>query len=44
MRVGCVPDGKFGPATERALREFQRGAGLADDGVVGPKTWAALVA
>jgi peptidoglycan hydrolase-like protein with peptidoglycan-binding domain len=44
MRVGCVPDGKFGPATARAVQEFQRGAGLADDGVVGQKTWAALTA
>ncbi|HEX5615303.1 MAG TPA: peptidoglycan-binding protein [Acidimicrobiia bacterium] len=35
-------DGIFGPATERALRQFQRDAGLATDGVCGPATRAHL--
>jgi peptidoglycan hydrolase-like protein with peptidoglycan-binding domain len=35
-------DGKIGPASKRAIEEFQRNNGLKADGKVGPKTWAAL--
>jgi N-acetyl-anhydromuramyl-L-alanine amidase AmpD len=34
--------GVFGPATEAAVRAFQREHGMVPDGIVGPKTWAAL--
>jgi peptidoglycan hydrolase-like protein with peptidoglycan-binding domain len=36
-------DSIFGAYTERALREFQRNAGLPDDGIVGPGTVRALL-
>ncbi|MEJ7647888.1 MAG: peptidoglycan-binding domain-containing protein [Nakamurella sp.] len=35
--------GYFGPLTTKAVKEFQRSRGLAVDGVVGPRTWDALI-
>lgn len=37
------PDGLFGQGTEDLVKRFQREHGLDDDGVVGPRTWAALL-
>ena len=37
-------DGKMGPVTREAVKEFQRVHGLTDDGVVGKRTWAKLKA
>ena len=42
--LGVKPaDGRFGPKTRDAVRAYQRARGLTPDGIVGPKTWAALL-
>lgn len=41
--LGAEADGFFGPQTEAAVREKQRGCGLVPDGIVGPKTWIAFM-
>lgn len=38
----CGVDGDFGRATEAAVKQLQKDAGLAQDGVIGPRTWAVL--
>jgi flagellum-specific peptidoglycan hydrolase FlgJ len=40
--TGADVDGKFGSGTEMAVRGFQRKNGLEVDGIVGPRTFAAL--
>ena len=35
-------DSSFGPVTKKAVEEFQQGAHLTVDGIVGPATWGAL--
>lgn len=35
-------DGKYGSATEKAVKAFQQANGLKEDGICGPKTWNAI--
>jgi N-acetylmuramoyl-L-alanine amidase CwlA len=41
--VGVKTDGDFGPATEKAVKLFQTKNNLKADGIVGSKTWGALL-
>lgn len=38
--LGITVDGKFGPATETATKNYQTAHGLKADGIVGANTWA----
>lgn len=42
--AGGVVDGDFGDNTRNAVIRYQRSKNLTPDGVVGPKTWDALIA
>ena len=45
LKAGFDPgplDGRLGKKTRTAIKEFQKKNGLATDGVVGERTWAAL--
>jgi peptidoglycan hydrolase-like protein with peptidoglycan-binding domain len=40
--LGLTVDGIFGTQVETAVKQFQTGASLMPNGIVGPLTWAAL--
>lgn len=42
--LSVIPDGSFGPSTEKAVQTFQRQVGTFVDGVVGPRTRQLLTA
>lgn len=41
-KLGVGADGQFGPATEEALKAYQKEHGLSVDGIAGPDTFIAL--
>ncbi len=42
-KAGLAEDGIFGSGTQKAVKSFQKANKLDVDGIVGPKTWTALV-
>ncbi|MCO7175568.1 M15 family metallopeptidase [Sporolactobacillus kofuensis] len=40
--VGVKADGKFGPATKKAVQAYQKRHGLVADGIIGEKTWGVM--
>lgn len=40
--LGIKADGKFGPATQKAVKAFQGRSGIRPTGIVGPDTWHVL--
>ena len=41
-KLGVDVDGQFGPATDKALRAYQKANGLSVDGIAGPDTFAEM--
>lgn len=41
-KLGVEADGKFGPATEAALKKYQKANDLAVDGIAGPDTFSEM--
>lgn len=42
-KLNTIPDGIFGPMTEKAVFRYQLEKNLRVDGIVGPKTWEMLI-
>ncbi|MCD8368329.1 MAG: peptidoglycan-binding protein [Clostridiales bacterium] len=41
--AGLTVDGSFGSKTEAAVESYQKGQGLSQDGICGPKTWTSIL-
>lgn len=42
VKLGVAADGQFGPATEEALKAYQKAHSLSVDGIAGPDTFLAM--